>query len=78
MPLACFEKDIDEYKFEMEHMSKNYNFEGYKLFNNQEIKKEIDSNIYKSGMLNSYSYHINPLKLLIGISNVLKNIQEAL
>jgi len=71
---GCFENNIKEFEVEQNHMKKFYNFEGYKLFNNQEIKKEIDSNIYKSGMLNSYSYHINPLKLLIGISHVLKKM----
>ena len=33
MSTACFEKDIDEYKFEIDHMSNNYNFEEYKFFN---------------------------------------------
>ena len=29
-------KDIDEYKFEIEHMAKNYDFEGYQFL----IKKD--------------------------------------
>ena len=63
MSTACFAKDIDEYKFEIEHMSKNYNFEEYKFYNKAEIREEIDSKMYLAGMLNSGSYHLNPLKL---------------
>ena len=72
MSTACFEKDIDEYKFEIEHMSKNYKFEGYKFFNKSEIKYEIDSDIYLAGMLNSGSYHLNPLKLTISLAKLIK------
>jgi len=72
MSTACFEKDINEYKFEIEHMSKNYQFEGYKLFNKSEIKYEIDSDIYLAGMLNSGSYHLNPLKLTISLAKLIK------
>ena len=72
MSTACFEKDIDEYKFEIEHMSKNYQFEGYKFFNKSEIKYEIDSDIYLAGMLNSGSYHLNPLKLTISLAKLIK------
>ena len=71
---GCFESNIKEFELELNHMKKFYNFDGYKLFNNQEISKEINSKIYKSGLLNSYSYHLNPLKLLIGISHVLKKM----
>jgi len=53
-------------------MSKNYNFDGYKFFNNSEIKKEINSDIYLAGLLNTYSYHLNPLKLTIGLSKLLQ------
>ena len=66
--------NIKEFELELNHMKKFYNFDGYKLFNNKEISKEINSKIYKSGLLNSYSYHLNPLKLLIGISYVLKKM----
>ena len=70
MSTACFEKDIDEYKFEIEHMSKNYKFEGYKFYNKSEVREEIDSKMYLAGMLNSASYHLNPLKLTIGLAKV--------
>ena len=72
MSTACFSKDIDEYKFELEYMSKNYNFDGYKFFNNSEIKKEISSEIYLAGLLNTYSYHLNPLKLTIGLAKLIQ------
>ncbi len=79
MSAACFEKDIDEYKFELEYMSKNYQFEGYTFFNKNDIKHEINSDIYLAGMLNSGSYHLNPLKLTIGLAKLIKknvNIYE--
>ena len=72
MSTACFEKDIDEYKFEIEHLSKNYDFHGYKFFNKSEIREEINSKIYLAGMLNSGSYHLNPLKLTIGLAKLAK------
>ena len=72
MSTACFEKDIDEYKFEIDHMSKNYNFEEYQFFNKSEIREEINSEMYLAGMLNSGSYHLNPLKLTIGLAKILK------
>ena len=70
MSATCFEKDIDEYKFEIEHMSKNYNFEGYKFYNKSQVREEINSKMYIAGMLNSGSYHLNPLKLTIGLAKV--------
>ena len=72
MSTACFAKDIDEYKYEIEHMSKNYNFEGYKFYNKGEIREEINSKMYLAGMLNSASYHLNPLKLTIGLAKIAK------
>ena len=70
MSTACFEKDIDEYKFEIEHMAKNYDFEGYQFFNKEKIREEINSKMYLAGLLNSGSYHLNPLKLTIGLAKV--------
>ena len=70
MSTACFEKDIDEYKFETEHMAKNYDFEGYKFFNKEKIREEINSKMYLAGLLNSGSYHLNPLKLTLGLAKV--------
>ena len=70
---GCFDKDIKDFDLEVNHLLKNYNFRGYKVFNNKEIKNEINTDIYKSGLLNLESYHINPLKFLIGITKVLLN-----
>ena len=70
MSTACFEKDIDEYKFEIEHMAKNYDFEGYQFFNKEKIREEINSKMYLAGLLNSGSYHLNPLKLTLGFAKV--------
>ena len=72
MSTACFQKDIDEFKFELEYMSKNYNTNGYKFFNTSEVKKEINSDTYVAGLLDTYSYHLNPLKLTIGLAKVLQ------
>ena len=70
MSTACFERDIDEYKFEIDHMAKNYDFEGYKFFNKEKIREEINSKMYLAGLLNSGSYHLNPLKLTLGLAKV--------
>ena len=72
MSTACFSKDIDEFKFELDYMSKNYNTNGYQFFNNNEIKNEIKSNTYLAGLLDTYSYHLNPLKLTIGLAKILQ------
>ena len=72
MSTACFSKDIDEFKFELEYMSKNYNTTGYKFFKSSEIKSEINSDIYLAGLLDTYSYHLNPLKLTIGLAKILQ------
>jgi gamma-glutamylputrescine oxidase len=72
MSTACFSKDIDEFKFELDYMSKNYNTNGYKFFNNHEIKNEIKSDTYLAGLLDTYSYHLNPLKLAIGLAKILQ------
>ena len=72
MSAACFKKDLEDYQFEIDHMSKNYQFEGYKFFNKSEIMDEISSDIYLSGMLNTGSYHLNPLKLTIGLAKLIQ------
>ncbi len=70
---GCFENDIKEFELEINHLNKYYNFNEYKLFNSEEIKGQITSDIYKSGLLNTKGYHLNPLKLLIGLSKLLIN-----
>ena len=66
-----FNKDKFEFQNEIEHMSKYYDFNGYDFFNKKEIQEQIKTKIYDSGMLNKYSYHINPLKFLMGIVKLL-------
>ena len=74
---GCFNNDFKEFDIELNYLLKNYNFNGYKIFNKNEIKHQISSDIYKSGLLNLNSYHINPLKFLIGLSKILikKNVK---
>ena len=69
-----FKKDENDYLEEISHMQKKYNFEGYSFLNSKRIKEEINSKIYFSGLLNNYSYHINPLKFLLGLANELKKL----
>ena len=65
----------DDFHFEIDHMQKYYNFEGYKFLDNKEITEEINTNIYNSGLLNNYNYHLNPLKLLLGLTNELLKLK---
>ena len=74
---GCYENDQNFFLEEIDHMQKKYNFDGYEFFNKKEIKEEIDTDIYFSGLLNNHSYHINPLKFLIGLANELKKLSEA-
>ena len=64
----------DEFDFleDINHMQKYYNFDGYKFLDREKIHEEIKTNIYHSGLLNTYSYHINPLKFLMGLAMELK------
>ena len=39
------------------------------------IQEEINTDIYDSGLLNNYSYHLNPLKLLLGLANELVKLK---
>ena len=42
------------------------------LVESDAIKNQINSNMYFSGLINNGSYHLNPLKFLIGIAEQLK------
>jgi len=66
-----FEKDKEDFLFEVDHMQKYYNFEGYEFIDQKKIKEEINCKLYSSGLLNKFSYHINPLKFLIGLAQLL-------
>ena len=66
---AGYYKDDGKYfQDEIEYMNKNYNYSDYKFLNQSEINQEINSNQYYSGMLNTGSYHMHPLKYLHGIA----------
>ena len=71
---GCFNYNLKEFELEINHLNKYYNFNEFKIFNKYEIKNEINSKIYKSGLLNKSGYHINPLKLLIGLSRLLSDM----
>tara|TARA_Y100000590_G_C15693491_1_gene1004290 strand:- start:152 stop:1474 length:1323 start_codon:yes stop_codon:yes gene_type:complete len=68
---GCFDSDYKNFDFEINHLLNKYNFNDLKIFNKEEIKNQIASDIYKSGLLNTRSYHINPLKFLINFANLL-------
>ena len=70
---GCFKKDIKYFEEEKNHLEKFYNYTNLKLLNKIQIKDEIQSNIYESGLINYGSYHINPLKFLLGIANQIKS-----
>ena len=69
-----FNKDKSEFLFDIDHMNKYYNFNGYKFLDKNQMQQEINTDIYNSGLLNNFSYHINPLKLLLGIASELINL----
>ena len=70
-----YKKNHAEFLNEIEHMVKYYDFYGYKFLNNEEIQNEIKTKIYNSGLLNTNSYHINPLKLLLGLAKQLTKLK---
>ena len=69
---GCFKKDFKYFEEEKNHLEKYYNYKNLKLLDKTQIKDEINSNLYESGLINYGSYHINPLKFLIGLANQLK------
>ena len=48
-------------------MLKIYEYDKYLYLSNSEIKEEIKTKKYFSGLLNKGSYHIHPLKYLYGL-----------
>ena len=69
------EQNRENFHFEIDHMQKYYNFDGYKFLDKQTINEEINTDIYNSGLLNNYNYHLNPLKLLLGLANELVKLK---
>ncbi|MDC0226636.1 FAD-binding oxidoreductase [Alphaproteobacteria bacterium] len=74
MSAGCFKTDIKDFEFEKNYLEKNYQYSDLDIINQKCIKNEISSEMYYSGLINKGSYHINPLKLLIGLANQLKNL----
>ena len=74
MSAGCFKNDIIEFEFEKNYLEKKYNYNNFELVNKFSIKNEINSDMYYSGLINKGSYHINPLKFLIGLANQLKSL----
>jgi gamma-glutamylputrescine oxidase len=60
---------------EIEHMQKNYQYEKYEYFDLKQIREQVYSKRYYSGLLNKGSYHINPLKLLYGLAKELLKLK---
>ena len=73
-----YKKDERAFLNEIEHMQKNYNFDNYNFFNFKKIREEINSSKYYSGLLNKDSYHINPMKLLLGLTKELINLNVSI
>jgi len=69
---GCFKKDIEDFEFEKNYLEKKYNYSNLELVDQNSIRDEINSNMYFSGLINKGSYHINPLKFLLGLANQLK------
>ena len=74
MSAGCFKSDINDFEFEKNYLEKNYGYSQLELINQSSIKNEINSEMYFSGLINSGSYHINPLKFLIGLANQLTSL----
>ncbi len=66
-----YKSDEKNFLYDINYMTKKYNFKGYEFLSKKEIQTEINTSIYHSGIINFSSYHINPLKFLIGIANQL-------
>ena len=72
MSAGCFKSDIKDFEFEKNHLDKFYNYSELELIDQSAIKNEINSDMYHSGLINKGSFHLNPLKFLIGLANQLK------
>ncbi len=61
-------KDYKYFINEINHMEKNYNYTSYEYFNEKNIRNEVCSDRYYSGLLFKDSFHLNPLKLTYGLA----------
>ena len=73
MSAGCFKNDIEDFEFEKNYLEKKYNYNDLEIVDKNSIKSEINSNMYFSGLINKGSYHINPLKFLIGLARQLSS-----
>ena len=72
MSAGCFKNDIKDFELELNHLQKKYNYSDLELLDQSSVYNEINSNMYFSGLLDKGSYHINPLKFLLGLAHQLK------
>lgn len=63
-----YQDDKKYFLEELEYMQKKYNYNDYIFLNQNQIKDEINSDRYFTGLLNNGSYHIHPLKYLYGLA----------
>ena len=62
-------KDFKYFQEEIKHMNKKYDYNNYEYFDEKNIKNEVKSDRYYSGMLLKDCYHLNPLKLTYGLAS---------
>tara|TARA_B100000686_G_C16796620_1_gene982859 strand:+ start:591 stop:1919 length:1329 start_codon:yes stop_codon:yes gene_type:complete len=62
-----YKDDKNFFLDEIEYMLKRYEYDKYLYLSDSEIKEEIKTKKYFSGLLNKGSYHIHPLKYLYGL-----------
>ena len=74
---GCFNNDLRYFEHEKNHLERYYQNTNLKTLNKFQIKEEINSNLYESGLINYGGYHINPLKFLLGLAKQinLKNVK---
>ena len=70
MHVGNTKRDYKYFVEEMNHMEKKYDYTNYEYFNSKNIKDEVASDRYHSGILSKDSYHLNPLKLTYGLAEV--------
>ena len=74
MSAGCFRSDFKDFEFEKKYLENNYNYSDLELVDENSIKNELNSDMYFSGLINKGSYHINPLKFLIGLADQLLSL----
>jgi len=75
MHAGYYPNDYIHFVNDIEHMQKFYNFNDYEYFDLNQIRNQINSEKYYSGLLNKNAYHLNPLKYLYGITKELLKLK---